>query len=171
MSCCSACAQGRACSGSKKPRNNPSFDYDGDEGQPPCPMCNGPLGVLGALGNVTHYSCRNCGWETNSREMEHREKRAAAMTVRKPRKNPSKRPSSKLDGGTKSQIAWIMGNVHVGVPDEEVIADWNRRCAKAGLTPALSRAVVKHALSVHHKNIGLYNDVMGGRIGSGRRKR
>lgn len=90
---------------------------------------------------------------------------------KKPRKNPSKRPSSKLDAGTKSQIAWIMGNVHVGVPDEEVAADWMRRCAKAGATAAQTRAIVKHALAVHHKNLGLYGAVMSGRIGSGRRKR
>ena len=26
-----------------------------------CPMCNGPLMLLGKLGNRTHYNCRNCG--------------------------------------------------------------------------------------------------------------
>ncbi len=28
-----------------------------------CPMCGGPGGVLGALGNVVWLSCRNCGWQ------------------------------------------------------------------------------------------------------------
>ena len=28
-----------------------------------CPMCEGPAGSLGTLGNVDHCQCRNCGWE------------------------------------------------------------------------------------------------------------
>jgi len=27
-----------------------------------CPMCNGPAIVLGSLGRLTHFRCRNCGW-------------------------------------------------------------------------------------------------------------
>jgi hypothetical protein len=27
----------------------------------PCPLCGGPLGVLGRLGNLVHLLCRNCG--------------------------------------------------------------------------------------------------------------
>ena len=31
---------------------------------PYCPMCDAPVAMLmlGTLGNVTHYRCRNCGW-------------------------------------------------------------------------------------------------------------
>ena len=28
-----------------------------------CPMCNGPGIVLGSLGRLTHFRCRNCGWD------------------------------------------------------------------------------------------------------------
>lgn len=31
-----------------------------------CGSCEGPLMVLGALGNRTHYRCRNCGIDTSS---------------------------------------------------------------------------------------------------------
>lgn len=26
-----------------------------------CKMCGGPCGILGRLGNLIHYVCRNCG--------------------------------------------------------------------------------------------------------------
>lgn len=29
----------------------------------PCALCGGPVGVLGTLGNRTHFQCRNCGAE------------------------------------------------------------------------------------------------------------
>jgi hypothetical protein len=38
------------------------------EENPECPACGGPGMELGALGNLTHYRCRNCGMEFNIRE-------------------------------------------------------------------------------------------------------
>jgi hypothetical protein len=35
----------------------------------PCGMCGGPLGLLGVLGKLAHYQCRNCG-AAYSRELE-----------------------------------------------------------------------------------------------------
>ncbi len=33
---------------------------------PECPVCSGPGVLLGGLGNLTHYRCRDCGtgWHT-----------------------------------------------------------------------------------------------------------
>ncbi|MBN9520830.1 hypothetical protein J0H58_20305 [bacterium] len=28
---------------------------------PPCPVCDGPGVRLGQLGNLVHWTCRNCG--------------------------------------------------------------------------------------------------------------
>ncbi len=33
---------------------------------PACPTCEGPGRLLGALGNVTHYRCRDCGIDYNN---------------------------------------------------------------------------------------------------------
>ena len=30
-----------------------------------CEMCNGPHQLLGFLGNLAHFRCRNCGWMEN----------------------------------------------------------------------------------------------------------
>lgn len=30
---------------------------------PRCPMCSGPAGMLGDLGFLRWFQCRNCGWE------------------------------------------------------------------------------------------------------------
>jgi len=38
-------------------------DDDDDDVVPDCPKCGGPGVVLGKLGKVTHYRCRNCGWD------------------------------------------------------------------------------------------------------------
>lgn len=38
-----------------------------DEGEEPCAICGGPVGVLGQLGNRLHLSCRNCGAESSRR--------------------------------------------------------------------------------------------------------
>lgn len=27
----------------------------------PCKVCGGPIGILGVLGSMIHYQCRNCG--------------------------------------------------------------------------------------------------------------
>ena len=42
------------------------FDDDDDLGDDElpesCPMCDGPAGILGALGRLVHWMCRDCGW-------------------------------------------------------------------------------------------------------------
>ena len=32
-----------------------------------CPMCNGPMGLLGQLGNRKHWLCRNCGAQCSTK--------------------------------------------------------------------------------------------------------
>lgn len=96
--------------------------------------------------------------------------------TRKTRPNPDA-PASKPKKPSvasqvpKKQIEWIMGNVHVGTPDAEVVADWQKRCARAKLAPALAKACIAYALKIHRKNQDLYNAVMSGAIGSGKPRR
>jgi len=35
---------------------------------PACPVCNGPAFVLGDLGRLTWYVCRNCGMQFYNRD-------------------------------------------------------------------------------------------------------
>lgn len=38
---------------------------------PVCEMCKGPGVLLGRLGSITWFRCRNCGWEfTNEQAQE-----------------------------------------------------------------------------------------------------
>lgn len=30
---------------------------------PDCRMCGGPNGILGPLGQILWFQCRNCGWQ------------------------------------------------------------------------------------------------------------
>jgi hypothetical protein len=39
-----------------------------------CPMCNGPLELLGYLGNRRHSRCRNCGAITSREGVDRRSK-------------------------------------------------------------------------------------------------
>lgn len=48
-------------------------DFDVDvvleriESEPvPCPLCGGALTLLGVLGRLEHFRCRNCGADSNS---------------------------------------------------------------------------------------------------------
>lgn len=61
-------------------------------------------------------------------------------------------------------IRMVVGNMHVGTPNSEVEANFRARCAKAGYSEAFTKKVVAAALYVHHQNIKMYNDVMGGRF-------
>lgn len=36
-----------------------------------CPACDGPLELLGTLGRVEHYRCRNCGLDSNTERGEY----------------------------------------------------------------------------------------------------
>lgn len=64
----------------------------------------------------------------------------------------------------KGQIEWLVGNMHVGVPDDEVRADIEARARKAGASASFAKACGNYAVTVHHRNQKLYNDVMGGRL-------
>lgn len=45
-------------------RDEPPQNYDVEVEEPvSCPQCGGDGGELGTLGNLTHYSCRQCGAE------------------------------------------------------------------------------------------------------------
>jgi hypothetical protein len=39
-----------------------------------CPMCSGPAMLLGVLGLLRWFKCRNCGWEFN-RKIKRKEKK------------------------------------------------------------------------------------------------
>jgi hypothetical protein len=85
-----------------------------------------------------------------------------------PKRNPTKKPAG---GIPKVQIEYIVGNIHVGEPDEVVRKNIEDRARKAGATDKLVKACGDYAVKVHQRNRNLYNDVMGGRIGSGRRRK
>lgn len=81
-----------------------------------------------------------------------------------------------LAPGDKAGIDWVMGKVHVGTPDDEVVEMWRERCAKsakrgAPLNAAQQRAVIEYALKAHRKNQSLYGYVMGGARRNARRGR
>jgi hypothetical protein len=47
---------------------------DEDEYQDdPCPLCEGPLGLLGQLGIIAHFVCRNCGGHVSREVAAHEE--------------------------------------------------------------------------------------------------
>jgi len=60
-------------------------------------------------------------------------------------------------------IRMVVGNFHVGTPDKVIEAEFRNRCNLAGYSNAFADKVVKAALYFHHKNRGLYQDVMRGR--------
>ena len=35
-----------------------------------CPMCSGPGVLLGSLGRLNHFRCRNCGWDFSEEPLE-----------------------------------------------------------------------------------------------------
>jgi hypothetical protein len=44
-------------------------DFGFEDELPSCPACGGPGMLLGTLGNLTHYRCRNCGMDYNNEDM------------------------------------------------------------------------------------------------------
>jgi hypothetical protein len=78
----------------------------------PCQMCGGPLGFMGALGQLEHYRCRNCGAEFSVRKPQETAFRSTVKRVhrqaRAMRTNPgpsrkSTVPIAKFAGWVKSQ--------------------------------------------------------------------
>jgi hypothetical protein len=69
-----------------------------------------------------------------------------------------------------TQVRWLMGRVHVGTPDAEVVADAERRADKARwngkpLTPSQKAKLVAAFLAVHRENQRLSTAVALGRLG------
>jgi len=42
-------------------KKNKTKEIIDDENQENCSQCDGPLEELGALGNLMHFRCQNCG--------------------------------------------------------------------------------------------------------------
>lgn len=61
----------------------------------------------------------------------------------------------------RTAIYWLMGQVRVSTPEDEVAADIRRRCTAPGYTPALIRQSVAYALICHQRNRDLYAHVIG----------
>lgn len=52
----------------RAPDDDADDEFDDEEefqDEHPCPMCRGPLQLLGKLGCMDHFRCRNCGMMTN----------------------------------------------------------------------------------------------------------
>lgn len=49
-----------------------------------CPVCNGPAGTLGKLGNRTHFLCRQCGMQFSSKPRRRRPRPDPTATPRTP---------------------------------------------------------------------------------------
>lgn len=68
--------------------------------------------------------------------------------------------------GDRAAIDLIVGNLHVGTPDEEIEYEIRRRIAHSDMAypTGYDDALVAYALKVHHANGDLYRRVMGGLI-------
>ena len=62
------------------------------------------------------------------------------------------------------EIRWIVDRYHVGVPEDEVRAELERRASAAGATPSEARRVGKSAVRMHQENRDLYARVTSGRL-------
>jgi len=87
----------------------------------------------------------------------------------RPRRNPEKKPSA-ASQVPKGQIDFIVGNLHVSTPVEEVSNNVRRRCEKAGFPASVTKACVAYAQKAHKRNLDLYQDVMMGTSRSRRRR-
>lgn len=72
-------------------------------------------------------------------------------------------------------IRFIMGNVHVGTSNADVVRDFYQRFLNKGIeksTRDFRKKVYRYALKCHDANRGLYRDVMAGSHGyTGAKKR
>lgn len=62
----------------------------------------------------------------------------------------------------RRDIAWVVGNLHVGTTESEISAEIEKRLAKAGpeFTPAIRRECVAYAQLVHQANRSLFRRVV-----------
>lgn len=68
-----------------------------------------------------------------------------------------------------SVVSMLVGRIHVGTPDCEVLRDMHHRMVTARkrgepLTRPQRRQIYREALDCHHANQDLYRDVVSGRI-------
>lgn len=105
-----------------------------------CPMCPGEGGILGKLGNATHYLCRHCGWQWSKRP-----------------KGTPKRPRD-IDRGTVV--------VRRGLTDEGKLAPSLRR---EGTRVAFDPSAGSLALYSQHPPVGAVGSVKSVPFGSTRR--
>lgn len=66
----------------------------------------------------------------------------------------------------RNVIRHRMGRIHVGTPDETIVAEITAACERSpdSFTPALIRQSVKFALECHKRNGDLFHRVMNGRL-------
>lgn len=192
MSCCSACAQGHACSGSRDNPRKPASVAAAE-----CVYELGRNGRTWTVDRLTYVAGKFAGRDgdlntylsrSDALKAARRHARAdlaggvcAVATIQggdektievvsAARHNPDKKPSA-ASKVPKSQIDFIVGNIHVGTPDEEVADNIRRRCEKNGFPAAVMKACVVYALKAHKRNRDLYNDVMMGRTSRRRSSR
>lgn len=76
----------------------------------------------------------------------------------------------------RSQLKWLLNRKHVGVSDDEILADIRTRLNQMRrdgieLTDGFEKGIEKLALRIHHDNFKLYSQVMTGRLGPRRRRK
>jgi len=188
MNCCSACAQGRACSGARNnPRRSSSVVEHAYE--------IGRDGRRWTVDTVARVAGRFEGrtsslhtWPTRAEAIkaaraQGRKDLSAGIcgsaTIQGPneetlevismaRSNPDKKPSA-ASQVPKGEIDFIVGRYHVGTPVEEVAENIRVRCQKAGVPAPVAKACVAYAQKAHLRNRDLYEDVMLGRTSRRRR--
>lgn len=68
----------------------------------------------------------------------------------------------KLEAGHRSQIRYLVGNLHVATPDGEVAEMWRKKCLKAGTTPGVATQCSRIAVKEHQKNRRMFMRVARG---------
>lgn len=66
----------------------------------------------------------------------------------------------------RSDIAWLVGRLHVSESNESIAADIRSRCTAPGYTESIIRQSIAYALICHARNRGLYQRVMRGSVGA-----
>lgn len=147
------------------------YEDDGEDTNP-CPVCQGPLVVLGDLGNRRHYRCRNCGSETSERLTQERAaKRAPKRAAKKAATSPATMtPAEAREAIPEGQIRYVVDKYNVGT-DPEVVAEKIRKMAvKAKFPAAAVTAAVAYAKRRHAQNLKDYRTIVGGRIGANKKR-
>lgn len=75
-----------------------------------------------------------------------------------------KKPVQPLTEVPEAAIRFVVGNEHVGVPDQEIRAKVVARCKKSGADDALAAKCGSYGVKVHQENRRLYDQVMRGRF-------